>query len=29
MIKNILIPFIKARDRKDKNIHAFEIVNVE
>lgn len=29
MIKKIVIPFIKARDYKDKNIHAFEIVNVE
>jgi len=27
MMKNVAIPFFEAEDRKDKNIHAFEIVN--
>ena len=29
MIKNVVVPFIKAEDCKDKNIHAFEVVNAE
>jgi hypothetical protein len=29
MIKNVVVPFIKVEDCRDKNIHAFEIVNAE
>jgi hypothetical protein len=29
MIKNVAIPFIKAADCKDGNVHAFEIVNTD
>ncbi|XP_061983063.1 uncharacterized protein LOC133702756 [Populus nigra] len=29
MMKNVAIPFIEAEDRKDNNIHAFEIVNTD
>jgi hypothetical protein len=27
MIKNMVIPFIEVEDCKDKNVHAFKIVN--
>jgi len=29
IMKNVTIPFIEAEDRKDNNIHAFEIVNTD
>lgn len=29
MNKNVVVPFIKVEDCRDKNIHAFEIVNAE
>jgi len=29
MIKNVVVPFIKVEDCRDKNIHTFEIVNAE
>jgi hypothetical protein len=29
MIRNVIVPFIESEDWKDKNIHAFEIMNVE
>jgi len=29
MIKNMAIPFIEAKDCKDGNVHAFEIINTE
>jgi hypothetical protein len=29
MIKNVAIPFIEAKDCRDGNIHAFEIMNTE
>jgi len=29
MIMNVIVPFIETEDCKDKNIHAFEIVNAK
>lgn len=29
MIRNIVVPFIEAKDYGNKNIHTFEIVNAE
>jgi hypothetical protein len=29
MIRNVLVPYIKAEDCKDGNLHAFEIVNTK
>ena len=29
MIENVAIPFIRAEDYRDENIHAFEIINAE
>jgi len=29
MVRNVLIPYIKAEERKDGNMHAFEVVNSE
>jgi len=29
MIKNVVVPFIEAKDCNDENSHAFEIVNTD
>ena len=29
MVRNVAVPFIKAEDCKDGNLHAFEVLNTE
>ena len=29
MVQNMAIPYIEAKETKDENLHAFEIVNIE
>jgi len=29
MVQNMAIPYIEAKESKDENLHAFEIVNIE
>lgn len=29
MVKNMVVPFIEARDYKDRDIHAFKIINIK
>ena len=29
MVQNMAIPYIEAKETKDENFHAFEIVNIE